>query len=104
MSKSGLIRHTVANLAHSCRVLSLLLISHCLLKVHLQFEHNMQQCVNLFVMHGIVFLDDAKTLCLTLQVIKQLKFLLNLVDLKSLLCPYSFWYEEKLCEESAFCN
>ena len=97
MPKSRFIRHTVAHLAHPCRVLSLLLISHRLLKVHLQFKHNMQQSINLFVMHGIVFLDDAETLRLTLQVIEQLKFLLNLVDLKSLLCPYSFWYEQKLC-------
>ena len=90
------------NLAHACGVSPLFLRCHCLLKVDLQFQHDVQQCVDLLVVHRIVLLNYAQTLCLALQVIKQLQFLLNFVDLEPFLHPDGLWDKKELCQVCSF--
>ena len=53
---------TATYLAHSGRVLSFLLLHHCLLNLSFNLQHFLDECIHLIEMHGVILFQDAKTL------------------------------------------
>ena len=89
-------------LAHSRRVLSLLLLQHRLLNLSFNLEHFLNQRIDLVEVHCIILFQDSKTLHVALQLHNKLKFLLSIVNLVLLLRPDGAGNEETLRQKGAF--
>ena len=89
-------------LAHSGRVLSLLLLHHRLLNLSFNLEHFLDERIDLVEVHGIILFQDAKALHVALQLHDKLKFLLGVVNLVLLLRPDGAGNEETLRQKGAF--
>ena len=89
-------------LAHSGRVLPLLLLHHRLLNLCFNLEHFLDESIDLVEVHGIILFQDAKALHVALQLHDKLKFLLCIVNLVLLLRPDGAGNEEALCQKGAF--